>query len=91
MKVARWGNSLAVRLPRAHVEALGLREGDEVEIPAEAIRKVASADDAHRAAALKRLSEIGWEGPPGYTFRRDDVYDDHRNGFRPDPDGADDR
>lgn len=32
MRVARWGNSLAVRLPAAVVEALKLKEGDEIEI-----------------------------------------------------------
>jgi antitoxin MazE len=32
MQVAKWGNSLAVRLPAAVVEALELKEGDEVEI-----------------------------------------------------------
>ena len=32
MRVAKWGNSLAVRLPGALVEALELREGDEVDI-----------------------------------------------------------
>ncbi|MBM3534103.1 MAG: AbrB/MazE/SpoVT family DNA-binding domain-containing protein [Alphaproteobacteria bacterium] len=32
MQVAKWGNSLAVRLPAAVVEALKLREGDEIEI-----------------------------------------------------------
>jgi antitoxin MazE len=31
MQVARWGNSLAVRLPAAVVEALELKEGDEIE------------------------------------------------------------
>ena len=30
MKIAKWGNSFAIRLPRALVETLGLREGDEV-------------------------------------------------------------
>jgi len=34
MKVAKWGNSLAVRLPAAVVEAMGLQEGDEVQIKA---------------------------------------------------------
>src|SRR5262249_55873854 len=29
MHVARWGNSLAVRLPKAVVEALDLKEGDD--------------------------------------------------------------
>ena len=32
MQVAKSGNSLAVRLPAAVVEALQLREGDEIEI-----------------------------------------------------------
>lgn len=32
MRVAKWGNSLAVRLPAALVERLGLKEGDEVEL-----------------------------------------------------------
>jgi antitoxin MazE len=32
MQVSRWGNSLAVRLPATVVDALGLREGDEIEV-----------------------------------------------------------
>ena len=32
MQVAKWGNSLAVRLPAVVVEALQLKEGDEIEI-----------------------------------------------------------
>ena len=32
MKVAKWGNSLAVRLPASIVDALDLKEGDEIEI-----------------------------------------------------------
>jgi antitoxin MazE len=32
MQVAKWGDSLAIRLPAAVVEALKLKEGDDVEI-----------------------------------------------------------
>ena len=32
MQVAKWGNSLAVRLPAVVVDALDLKEGDEIEI-----------------------------------------------------------
>ncbi|MDN5850949.1 MAG: AbrB/MazE/SpoVT family DNA-binding domain-containing protein, partial [Nitrococcus sp.] len=32
MRVSKWGNSLAVRLPAAVVEALELKEGDDIEI-----------------------------------------------------------
>ena len=32
MRVSKWGNSLAVRLPASVIEALGLKEGDDIEI-----------------------------------------------------------
>lgn len=32
MQVSKWGNSLAVRLPAAVVEALKLKEGDDIQI-----------------------------------------------------------
>ena len=88
MQVAKWGNSLAVRLPRSHIEALGLREGDEVEIPPEAIRKVASNEDARRAAFLCRLDELSRPGPPDFKFDRDEIYDQRLNRIKLDDDAA---
>ena len=38
MRVAKWGNSLAIRLPAAVVEALELKEGDEVEVRVAGLR-----------------------------------------------------
>lgn len=32
MQVAKWGNSLAIRLPAAVVEVLGLKEGDQIDV-----------------------------------------------------------
>ncbi|SHF83677.1 antitoxin MazE [Loktanella atrilutea] len=32
MQIARWGNSLAVRLPADLVRRLGLKEGDQVDL-----------------------------------------------------------
>lgn len=32
MQIARWGNSLAVRLPAELVRALGLKEGDQIDL-----------------------------------------------------------
>lgn len=32
MQVARWGNSLAVRLPANLVRELGLKEGDQIDL-----------------------------------------------------------
>lgn len=36
MQVAKWGNSLAVRLPADLVRTLDLREGDHIDLRAEA-------------------------------------------------------
>lgn len=32
MRVAKWGNSLAVRLPAELVRELGLKEGDRIDL-----------------------------------------------------------
>jgi antitoxin MazE len=34
MQVAKWGNSLAVRLPVALVQELGISDGDEIQLKA---------------------------------------------------------
>ena len=44
MQVAKWGNSLAVRLPAAVVDALELKEGDEIEIHVAGTRPVSHAN-----------------------------------------------
>ncbi len=41
MRVAKWGNSLAIRIPAAVAEALELKAGDEVEIHVAGAREFA--------------------------------------------------
>ncbi len=73
MQVGRWGNSLAVRLPAAVVEALGLKEGDEIEIEVAGARRFALRREDRREAALESLRRLGWHLPPGYRFDRADA------------------
>ena len=42
MQVSKWGNSLAIRLPVAVVEALELKEGDDIEIRVAGSRELRS-------------------------------------------------
>jgi|tagenome__1003787_1003787.scaffolds.fasta_scaffold20013386_1 hypothetical protein len=58
MQVSRWGNSLAVRLPATVVDALGLREGDEIEVADR--RRFRVARDARRDKALE--TQQAWLG-----------------------------
>lgn len=73
MRVAKWGNSLAVRLPVAVVESLGLKDGDEVEITVAGERRFEVGRDAARAAALAEIRALSRPLPPGFKFNRDEA------------------
>lgn len=73
MQVGKWGNSLAVRLPAAIVEALQLKEGDEVEIGLAGDRVFQIKRDCARKDALARLQAMAWVPPPGFSFSRDEA------------------
>jgi antitoxin MazE len=70
MQVAKWGNSLAVRLPVAVVEALHLKEGDQIEIRIAGSRTFEVQRDRTRDRALARLRQLRRPLPPGFTFDR---------------------
>ncbi|MCS5683441.1 MAG: AbrB/MazE/SpoVT family DNA-binding domain-containing protein [Acidimicrobiales bacterium] len=73
MQIAKWGNSLAVRLPAKVVQELGLKVGDEIEITA--------ADGGHFQVhrrrdpeeILARLRAFRGLMPKGYRFDRDEA------------------
>ena len=71
MQVSKWGNSLAIRLPAAVVEALELEEGDEIEIHVADKRRLAVARKPGQAAFLKRLRAFRGRLPPDFKFDRD--------------------
>jgi antitoxin MazE len=73
MRVSRWGNSLAVRLPQAVVEALELEEGDEIAITVAGARRFEIARDPKRDRALERLRALKRPLPAGFRFDRDEA------------------
>jgi len=70
MQVAKWGNSLAVRLPKAVVEALGLKEGDAIEIHAVGERSLEIAKAPAARDVLARLRKYRGRLPAGFKFDR---------------------
>jgi antitoxin MazE len=70
MHVSKWGNSLAVRLPVALVEALDLKEGDQVEIRIASDRIFELRRDQSKSRALARLRKLRRPLPPGFVFDR---------------------
>jgi antitoxin MazE len=73
MQVAKWGNSLAVRLPAAVVEALKLKEGDEIEIRIADARTFEVTPDRRRERALARIRTLAKKLPPGWRFDREET------------------
>lgn len=80
MKVSKWGNSLAIRLPAELVEKLGVKEGDEV------VEQPGFAEEGQVALKRKPTREEMWERlkeirkkvvwPADYKFDRNEIYDE---------------
>jgi antitoxin MazE len=70
MRVSKWGNSLAVRLPSAVVETLELKEGDQIEIRIAGRREFALSRDRSVEKAIERIRRLRRPLPPGFKFSR---------------------
>lgn len=73
MQVAKWGNSLAVRIPAAVVEALDLKEGDQIEIHVAGKRDFEVSRDMRRQKAIEGLRKLRRPFPPGFKFDREEA------------------
>ena len=76
MQIGRWGNSLAVRLPKALVDRFVLTEGDEfdsasLEAALETLRE--DAIRKSRAQALREIADTHWTLPEGWRFDREEA------------------
>jgi len=67
-RISKWGNSLAVRLPRAVLDQLGLQEGQEIEFVIK--DGEVQIKPAHKRPTLKELvaemERIGLENAPPF-------------------------
>ena len=73
MRVAKWGNSLAVRLPDVVVKALKLKSGDEIEIVATGARRFEIGRDRSRERAIEHLRSLKKPLPKGFRFDREEA------------------
>ena len=73
MRVANWGNSLAVRLPAAVVEELGLKAGDEIELTPTAAKSFQVYRKPTREELIERLRAFRGTLPADYKFDREEA------------------
>ncbi len=72
MQVFRFEDSLAIRLPDELVQALKLKEGDEIEIGIAGPRDLTVARDRSREEAIEELRQLARPLPPGFKFDREE-------------------
>ena len=70
MQVSKWGNSLAVRLPAAVVDALALKEGDQIELQVAGKRAFHVAKKPDSRELLARLRKYRGRLPATFKFDR---------------------
>lgn len=73
MRVSKWGNSLAIRLPASVVKALALKDGDSVQIRVVGNRTFEVGRDRSRERALARLRKLSRPLPAGFVFDREEA------------------
>jgi antitoxin MazE len=73
MQVSKWGNSLAIRLPSAVVEALELKEGDDIEIRVAGTGSFEVERKPSREEWLQRLRRFRGMLPADFKFDRDEA------------------
>lgn len=70
MQVSKWGNSLAVRFPVALVQALDLKEGEEIDLHLTGPRSFEVSKKPGTKELLARLRQLRGRLPADFYFDR---------------------
>lgn len=75
MKFARWGNSIAIRIPAEVVAKLGISPDEEAQIKVSGEHSFEVTRDRRRQEAIEAIRKLARPLPPGYKFNREEIYD----------------
>lgn len=70
MQVSKWGNSLAVRFPATLVQALDLKEGEEIDLHLTGTRSFEVSKKPGTKDLLARLHQLRGRLPADFHFDR---------------------
>jgi antitoxin MazE len=73
MQVAKWGNSLAIRIPSSVAEALELKEGDDIIVRVGDGRAFEIERDDTRQKALEKIRSFKLKLPKDWKFDREEA------------------
>jgi antitoxin MazE len=80
MKFAKWGNSMAIRIPAEVVAKLGISPDEEAQIKVTGEYSFEVTRDRRRQEAIEAIRKLARPLPPGYKFNRDEIYDRYERG-----------
>jgi antitoxin MazE len=75
MKFAKWGNSIALRVPAEVVAKLGISVNDEAQIKVTGEYSFEVARDRRRQEAIEKLRNMRFELPDDYVFNREELHE----------------
>ena len=73
MRVSRWGNSLAVRIPKDVVEALGLKEGSRIALRPIDRETLGIAREPNTQEILESIRQMAKPLPKDWKFDREEA------------------
>ena len=73
MRVSKWGNSLAVRLPASLVDQLKIKEGDELQATLLDEWTVQLERPQTREEFMQSMADLSRPLPPDYKFDREEA------------------
>ena len=73
MKVSKWGNSLAIRLPVHVIDGLGLKEGDDVQLRLEGSRDLTVSRKPDLEELFERIRKYRGLMPADFKFDREEA------------------
>jgi antitoxin MazE len=74
MRIFRWDDDLAVQLPQALIDELGLKEGDELQLVAASKETIeVETNEQRRQRAIEQIASSKLQLPLDYKFDRDEA------------------
>ena len=75
MKFAKWGNSIAVRIPADVVAKLGISPDQEAQIKVTGDNSFEVTRDRRREEAIEKLRSMRFALPDDYAFNREELHE----------------
>jgi len=75
VKFAKWGNSIAIRVPAEVVAKLGISPDEEAQIKVTGEYSFEVTRDRTRQEAIEKMRKLRFVLPDDYTFNREELHE----------------